>query len=428
MRLESKVCPLLALLLLSFSGPQDEYLLKDSDHKKMGKEIAECLTAKNEGKGQIKAEEDLKEALDKWEKKKPFKERDPLSGVRDLGASLWYSNAYDKKKVSKGKVDSLSAYAGARFDSDIEYCVWAPSKYKASAGPYALVLCLPDSGQRAFDHLTEDWALGAMRDEVVFAAIDMPEDVSAWSELGEPGAPGGIVNLMTVFREMTRNYAVDFDKVFLAGKGAGVSAALELAGVFPDRFAGVIGRAGDAGEASHANYRNLPVLFAGGGQKATGFAEAMESEGFADSLVQPDAKEQDVFSWIKSTSRDAMPKAVTFSPAETFAPNAYWLGLPVTEPVEGRVIKASLDTSLNQIIIEAKHVSSVTIYFNDLMVDMDRPVTVICNGVKNEDLIPRNFSTMMRAIYSGKSDAGRVFTASREYDIPKIVDDEVDEG
>ena len=123
-----------------------------------------------------------------------------------------------------------------------------------------------------------------------------------------------------------------------------------------------------------------------------------------------------------------MPKAVTFSPAETFAPNAYWLGLPVTEPVEGRVIKASLDTSLNQITIEAKHVSSVTIYFNDLMVDMDRPVTVICNGVKNEDLIPRNFSTMMRSIYSGKSDAGRVFTASREYDIPKIVDDEEDEG
>ncbi len=426
MRLHSKVSPLLALLLLASAGLQGELLLKDSDHKKMGKEIASCIEAFSEGKGRLEAEEDFRKALDKWKKKKPFKERDPLSGVSDLGASLWYSNSYDRKKVSKGKVASLTV--DSAFGYEVEYCVWAPSGYKASAGPYPLVLCIPDAGQRSFDHLTEDWALGSLRDEVILAVISMPEDVEAWGQVGSAGSPGGLANLFTVFNEMTRNYAVDFDKIFVAGKGAGVSAALELAQFFPDRFAGVIGHTGDAGEASHANYRNLPVFFAGAGMKATKFAEAMEADGFAEVSLQADAREEDVFTWIKATNRDANPKAITLAPKLPFPNKAYWLEVPVAEEMEGRVISAVLDTSLNQITIEAKHVSSVTIYYNDLLVDMDRPVTVICNGVKNEDLIPRSFSVMMRLIYSARNDAGRFYTASREYDIPRLAEDEEDEG
>jgi hypothetical protein len=227
---------------------------------------------------------------------------------------------------------------------------------------------------------------------------------------------------------MTRNYAVDFDQVFVAGKGAGVSAALELAQFFPDRWAGVIGRTGDAGDASHANYRNLPVFFAGGGIKAAEFAELMELDDFAEVVLQADAREEDIFSWIQSTRRDANPKAVTLSPRLPFPNKAYWLEIPVAEEAEGRVISAELDTSLNQITIEAKHVSTVTIYYNDVLVDMDRPVTVICNGVKNVDLIPRSFSVMMRLIYSARNDAGRFYTASREYDIPQGVDVDEDEG
>ena len=57
----------------------------------------------------------------------------------------------------------------------------------------------------------------------------------------------------------------------------------------------------------------------------------------------------------------------------------------------------------------------------------DLPVTVICNGVKNEDVIPRNFSTMMRLIYSARNDSGRFYTASRVYDVPRAAEDG-DEG
>ena len=55
MRLNSKVSPLLALLVLASAAGQDELLLKDSDHRKLGKEIAGCIEAFSEGKGRIKA-------------------------------------------------------------------------------------------------------------------------------------------------------------------------------------------------------------------------------------------------------------------------------------------------------------------------------------------------------------------------------------
>ncbi|MCH2107623.1 MAG: hypothetical protein MK291_13400 [Planctomycetes bacterium] len=408
--------------------PQQEALLKESDHKKIGKEIAACIEAFQEGKGRIKAEEKLSEAISKWSKKKPFKDKDPLFANADLGMSLWYAMEYDRKKVTKGKVNSVTVPTGPPFDYEVEYCVWAPSKYKAKDGPYPLILCIPDAGQRPFDHLTEDWVSGDLRDQVILAAVPMPDDVAAWNQVGGSGTPGGLANLFTVLKEMTRNYAVDFDKIFVAGKGAGVSAALELSQFFPDRFAGVIGRTGDAGDASHMNYRNLPVYFAGGGQKATAFAEAMEADGFAEAVVNPDGKEEDVHAWVMATDRDANPAEVVLSPRLPFPNKAYWLEVPKTEEIEGRMIRGKVDRATNEITITAKHVSSVTIYLNDQLVDMDLPVTVICNGVKNEDVIPRNFSTMMRLIYSARNDAGRIYTASREYDVPKIEDAEEDEG
>jgi hypothetical protein len=404
---------------------QEAHLLKESDHRKIGKEIAECIEAKIKEKGRFKAEEKLRDALGKWTRKKPFKNKDPLSATADLGACLWHSMGYNKKKITKGKVKSKTV-ADNPYGYDIEYCVWAPSKYRAKSGPYPLVLCIPEAGQRTFDHLIEDWALGDLRSSTILAAVSMPEDVSAWTELGSPGKPGGYANLMLVFKEVTQSYAVDFDQIFLAGKGAGVAAALQLAEFAPDRFAGVIGRTGDAGEVSHENFRNLPVFFAGGGQQATAFAEAMEEAGFAEAVTRPEALEEDVLAWILATRRRSYPQEISLRPRLPFPNKAYWLEIPHTEEVEGRMIHGKLDPATNEITITAKHVSSVTIYFNDLMLDLDLPVTVVCNGVRNEDVIPRNFTTMMHLIYSGRNDAGRFYTASRVYDIPRV--EEEDEG
>ena len=55
---------LIALTAAAFAPitMQQEALLKESDHKKIGKEIADCIEAFQEGKGRIKAEEKLSES------------------------------------------------------------------------------------------------------------------------------------------------------------------------------------------------------------------------------------------------------------------------------------------------------------------------------------------------------------------------------
>ena len=411
-----------ALILVSAAARQ-ELILKESDHKKIAKEITNCIEAFDEGKGRVKAEEDLRDALAKWKKKKPFKEKDPLSATEDLGASLWYAMEYDRQKIVKGKVKEMLV-PDPPFGYDVDYCIWAPSKYKAKSGPYPLILCIPDAGQRPFDHLTEDWTSSDLRSTAILAVIPMPENVDDWTVVGSRGNPGGFANLMMVFKVVTQSYAVDFDQIFIAGKGAGVAAALELAQFAPDRFAGVICRTGDAGDTSHANFRNLPVFFAGGGQNATAFADAMSEAGFAECVTHPEAQDEDVLGWLTETRRVANPAKISLSPQLPFPNKAYWLEIPKSEEVEGRVIHGEIDSATNEITITAKHVSSVTIYFNDQMLDMDLPVTVICNGVRNEDIIPRNFTTMMRLIYHARNDPGRFYTASREYDIPRATEDD----
>ena len=75
----------------------------------------------------------------------------------------------------------------------------------------------------------------------VAACPEMPANGADW--LGTPGVATALILFRTIYEE----WAIDFDQVYLAGRGAGVEAALSIAGKFPERFAGVIGRAGDAG-------------------------------------------------------------------------------------------------------------------------------------------------------------------------------------
>src|SRR6185503_4476502 len=139
-----------------------------------------------------------------------------------------------------------------------------------------LILCIPDKGIKPEQHITEKWIAPAIRDSAIIAACPMPDDPTQWTETGGANKPGGVGNLLTVLKEMTRAYAFDYDRVYLAGSGVGVAAALTIASRYPDRFAGVIGRSGDAADTPVDNFKNLPTFFAGAGSGATAFADKVE--------------------------------------------------------------------------------------------------------------------------------------------------------
>ncbi|MAF65652.1 MAG: hypothetical protein CMJ84_08350 [Planctomycetes bacterium] len=400
-----------------------EELLSSSEHGKVGSKIADCVAAKLARKGQTEAEEDLRKALEKWGKKRVAGGLDPLglNLTEDLGQALWQSYKYSKVRgVKKGKVVSVETEPIPFYGPDytVEYAFHAPAKYNARQA-YPLILCIPEEGERPSDHLIERWLQQpALKDAAILVGLPLPEDVEAWTVIGSEGKPGGVGILLSVFKSVSQSYAIDYDRVFIAGRGLGVAAGMSIAAMFPDRFAGVVGRTGDAAEVAVENFRNLPTFFAGGGQRASAYAEELKDAGIENCTVQPDATADHVWAWIEGTRRDSNPSEVLLRPGAPFPNKAYWVEIPPHDgSVEAR-LAARIDRESNTVVIEATGIASVTLSFNDVLVDLSRPVKVICNGAESEDLLPRNLTTTLQMIYSTRNDPGKLYTASKAYDLP----------
>ncbi|MCA8980375.1 MAG: hypothetical protein H6831_06360 [Planctomycetes bacterium] len=398
---------------------QAEPVLKESDHQKIGKLIKDCVDAKLDGgRGQVEAETELLDGLQKWEKKKQLDGKEALAFPLDLERSIWFSNDYSKVKgVKKGKVATVEFTTSFSEGAQHEYAVWVPSKYNPRES-YALVLAIPDAGEKVDAHITEQWTFGDFRDGAIIAAVPMPDDASLWAQIGESGKPGGAALTLTLLGELTRNYAVDFDRIYLAGRGAGVAAAVQLASLFPDRFAGVIGRAGDVGETSTENFRGVPTFFAGAGSRATAFAEACKASGADNCRLAPEGKEEDIWAWMAENPRRPYASEIHLLAGSPFPNKAYWVELP---PSDGSVVNrvhGKADRATNTVTVEAEGARYCFLYFNDQLVDLDQPVKVVINGVEHVDTLPRNLRTLTTWLYRSGSDPGKSFVASKRYDIP----------
>ena len=414
---------LVALTLVgALSAAVQDRQLKDSDFKKTSQSLADYIDARKANKGVLEAENALSAEMAKLEKKK-LKGASLLSVPNDLGRMLWLSRAYDKQKPKKGKlVNAESVFGKAEF----EYTVWTPSKYDARRNMYPLILCIPEEGKETKAFLTERWTESELRDNAVIAAVPMPEDLDMWAVGGDSESPGGLAFLLTTFKAISETHAIDFDRVFIAGRGAGVAAALAIAERFPDRFAGVIGRAGDAGETPAVNFRNLPTWFAGGGAMVTAFSDGITAAGYGNCTVKPDGEGKDVWFWMQGNARNSNPDHVTLVPGVPFPNRSSWVQVPPFDGHGTARVDAQIDRATNTITIDAEGVQGVTIYFNDLLVDLAKPVKVICNGVEHLDMVPRDFKSTLDFIYFARCDPGKVYVAAKDFSIPVAASSEGD--
>jgi hypothetical protein len=420
-RLSTTMLPILLALLIAppaLTAPQD---IPERDVEKLGGQLADYIEARNEKKGRADAEQELREALAKLQDKR-LKGSDPLSRPAALGQAIWHSKKYSKQKgIKKGKVSDMRVEDPPAFygkDFEIEYAIHAPSSYRASKGPYAVILCIPDVGETPGQHLIEQWLDNSLREEVIVVACPMPEDTSLWTEIGSPGQLGGVGSILTVFRDVTTRYAVDFDRIYLAGRGPGVASAAAIANRSPHRFAALIGRTGDLGAMEARNFRNLPTWFAGGGAGVSDFEKAIKDLGYDNCTVVPGGTDADLLPWLKQNPRSSNPLEISLVPGSPIPNCAYWLEVPPWDGVGTASIEARIDQDTNTVHIEALGISQVTLRFNDMLLDMDKEITVICNGASNRDLIPRSLRTTLELIYKSSSDPGKVYVATRTYDIP----------
>ena len=411
---------LLALVPLAAAALAPEEQMKATDHEALGKVIAEYVEARNKNQGIDKAQEAISGELQKVQKRLKTT-RDPLAMTSDLGKALWASSSYDTARgVKKGKVGTSTTRAPYEEESSkktIEYAISAPAKYNPKQA-YPLLVCIPERSKKPQEHIADQWTLAALKENAILVAPPMPEDAALWSEGGGAEAPGGIANVLTVLGAVLRTYAIDFDRVYLCGRGEGVAAAVTIASRFPDRFAGVIGRSGDVGETGADNFRNLPTFFSGAGAGATAFQGKIDAAGYANCTVKPDGSEEDIWAWIEKNPRVSNPTDVVLVPGSPFPIRAYWLEVPALDARGVARITGKIDRATNTVTIDAEGVASTTLYFNDLLVDLDKPVKVVCNGSENVAIVPRNLALTLQLMYQSRSDPGKVYVANKTYDVP----------
>lgn len=401
----------------------EEPQLAPGDARKLQKAFSDYFGANRARKSDLEARADIEKLIGEFERKDRQK-RAFLSLMADLEQAMLGAMPHTDSDVkAKGRVvkESFTEQIGGQ----ITYALHVPAKYSAK-NLYPLVVSIPDQGEDVETHLKEWWASAPVREQAVLVAVGMPADVSLWNEVtrldpttSERVGGGGAV-ILHVLRETMAKARIDPNRIYIAGKGRGVEAALAVARSFPDRFAAVVGRSGDAGEITPANFRNLPTFFAGGGEKATAFAAAAKEAGHENSQVVPDADEAAVWQWLSAQRRQANPATVVFKPATDASSKCFWVELLAIADVakDQPRVEATADRATNTITLSCANVPRVRLMLNDRLVDLSKPVRIVVNGVEHETHLQRDFMRMLDAV-SRTGDWGRVYTAAtRDLDVP----------
>lgn len=392
----------------------EQKALSDRDLSKVAEELGNYLRAKQENKGSYEVQEDLEKELGKAGKKLGGDGKSPdamLAHPWSMARAVWLSADYDtkagKKRKEPGKVTDQTGSA------ETQYSLWLPKQYKPKDGPYPVLLSIPEEGVDPEKHIMEEWVEGDIRDTYIIASPKMPGNGGEWLETS-----GGIGAVMYTLAAVAEDYAVDFDRIFVGGRGRGVETAQAIAARFPDRFAGVFGWAGDAlADLPAENFRNIPVIFVGGGTNATKFQEAAKALKIETVTLQPVGKAMDIHKWATTVRRDPYPTEVSFVQKNGNPSNGYWIKIDRVD-AERVAIDAKVDRATNTITIEGVGVDSATLYLNDALVDMDEVITVIANGEESKFSEGRKMSLSLELWMGGRNDGGRFFVATHAVRIP----------
>ncbi len=400
--------------------PQAERQLKDSEVKKVAKALGDYYVALDAGKGKLQAEADFIEEIEKVNEKK-LKGGNLLASLGDMSQVIYAANGYERKapKRANGAVVDKSLDTSRVEGGKVDYAVWTPAKYKPKAGPYTLILSLPNEGKGTADHIKENYIDGELLANTIIASPKMPGDSDTW--MGK----NGIGAVLLTMRDITDVYAIDVERIFIGGRGKGGEAALKFANMFPDRFAGAYCWAGDGGaDVAAENVQHIPILITGGGTNATALSERAKEGKFENVTLDPAGGESAIVAWMAGKKRANYPETFAIVPGAMFPTRAYWAQFAPTEDMSTTKLEAAVNRETNTITLTGTGITECTLYFSDGVIDLSRPVTVIANGAAPVvDTFERTSTLFLQFIKESKSDAGRYYVASKQYSLPVLATD-----
>lgn len=379
------------LFLGSLATPgwcQDDPELRSGDIRKLSKPIEDWFEAETSGDTEksLAAREDLDDAAASVQKK--LKET-PLLSLVDSWEVILDSGRDYSTKYRKGRVEMYDV------GQDVQAAVYVPKSYNPRKEASPMVLLLGDRGDDPSEIAEQ---LGeALKDDYIVVVADLaslPDE--------EVLNSAGRLRVLLPFGFANRELRVDRNRVFLVGKGSGVSVATRYGGLFPYYFSGValVGPAEDRGLAA----RNLGLL------ATTEVADLAEAG-----------------AWIQEQEpRDPYPTELEFALTVPWAGRAYWVQATRFDPAGEEATPDSLasftvsvDRGSNTIKIDGDKVYQITLYLNDRIVDLDQTVHVVRNGVNYDYAPSRSIGTVLEN-FKLNLDSCSVFPAMiNQVDLPQ---------
>ena len=269
--------------------------------------------------------------------------------------------------------------------------------------------------------------------EGVYVAPRAPWD--DWNMWFKPG--------MDEFFEMLIQAAVatmdvNPDKVYLMGYSAGGDGVWRMAPRMADRWAAASMMAGHPGEALQVSLRNTPfMIWMGENDSAYDRNKlAVKHGAIMDSLQQADTEgyihethiikgkghwmdrvDAAAVPWMAQYKRNPYPNKIVWRQEEVTRPAFYWLSVPEKECRHKAMVVAEIDK--NVIEISESDYSRLTIYLNDDMVDLNKPVVVNYKGKKVfKGKLSRTIANMARTL-DERGDLRYMFPAMVEVELHK---------
>ncbi|MCP4091923.1 MAG: hypothetical protein GY747_00600 [Planctomycetes bacterium] len=357
------------LLLAAPLSAQAEQELKSGDQKKLGKQIGEWVESTIEGDSAAASEAlmDLDKVMTSVNKK--LKGRSCLSLVADWSHVM----SSGRKYATSGKnVDGNAIKKGSI--QDVDLAGWGtasmriPAKYEPKKVAYPLIILVCDTPAASIEALP-----AIVKDHAVVVAPHI-ENLT----LEKLMAPDGQRLFLVPLGLASRDYRIDRSKVFLVAEGErAIDFSSRYAALLPHFYAGLATVAGSSGE--FKGKANLELMQSG---EHVDLAAASE--------------------WcMTAEARDPYPTTFEIELTEPWNGRAYWVQAlkfdsPDAIPDDKLArMKVSVDRGTNTITIDGEFVYQVKLFLNDVIVDLDKPITVIRNGAEYTYQASRSIGTLL---------------------------------
>lgn len=338
-----------------------------------------------------------------------------LSGLEEAFRQGWTYPA------SRGTLTRDCSYSPAPYKS--RYFVHLPPNYDPSR-PWPLLFTLWSDGEAYF---RQDWARFGPAGGYICVAPSVGKGDIGWANDKD-----GEKVLFTLIEEMCRDFHVDPNRIYLAGRSAGGYGCWIHGMENPDRFGGIAPfmAAPSDPEPCAESLFNLPVWF--------GYSDSDERTPPSLPILKqlPDWKYDhvirnfkgghlaeignapaEVLQYFDKRPRKVYPKKIVYVPFDTKHRRAYWAEILQGGNYRTTRLEAEI-RGKNEIHLRCRGISSVRLYLHDAMVNLDQPVKVLANGNPAfEGKVERSIEFLFRHIDETK-DRGRVFSAAIDVPVP----------